>query len=56
MKKLNSARRLIEAGHDLAVYDRVPEQIGALVEAGAKAMGSLAQAARNVEERPAAPR
>ena len=40
------SRRLIEAGHDLAVYDRVPEQIGALVEAGAKAMGSLAQAAR----------
>ena len=40
------SRRLIEAGHDLAVYDRVPEQIGALVEVGAKAMGSLAQAAR----------
>ncbi len=40
------SRRLIEAGHDVAVYDRVPDQIGALVAAGAKAMGSLAQAAR----------
>jgi len=40
------SRRLIEAGHNVAVYDRVPDQIGALVEAGAKAMGSLAQAAR----------
>ena len=36
------SRRLIEAGHDVAVYDRVPDQIAALVAAGAKAMGSLA--------------
>jgi 3-hydroxyisobutyrate dehydrogenase-like beta-hydroxyacid dehydrogenase len=40
------AYRLIEAGHDLAVYNRTPDKIRALVEAGAKAMGSLDQAAR----------
>jgi 3-hydroxyisobutyrate dehydrogenase-like beta-hydroxyacid dehydrogenase len=40
------SRRLIEAGHDLAVYDRAPAQMGALAEAGAKVTGSLAQAAR----------
>jgi len=40
------ARRLIEAGHDLAVFNRTPGKIGALVDAGAKAMASLAQAAR----------
>ena len=38
-------RRIIEAGHDLAVYDRVPEQIVPVVEAGAKAMDSLGEAA-----------
>jgi len=39
------ARRLIEAGHDLAVYNRTADKIRALVEAGAKPMGSLEQAA-----------
>ena len=40
------SRRLIDAGHDLAVYDSVPGQITALIAAGAKAMASLAEAAR----------
>jgi 3-hydroxyisobutyrate dehydrogenase-like beta-hydroxyacid dehydrogenase len=40
------ARRLIEAGHDLAVYNRTPDKISALVAAGAKPMGSLGHAAR----------
>ncbi len=39
-------RRLLESGHDLAVYDSVPEQIVAVVAAGAKAMGSLGEVAR----------
>jgi len=39
-------RRLIEAGHDLAVFDRVPEQMAAVVDAGAKATGSPGEAAR----------
>ena len=40
------SRRLIESGHDLAVFDCVPEQIVAVVAAGAKAMGSLGEVAR----------
>jgi 3-hydroxyisobutyrate dehydrogenase-like beta-hydroxyacid dehydrogenase len=40
------ARRLIEASHDLAVFNRTPDKIKELVGAGAKAMASLAQAAR----------
>lgn len=40
------ARRLIEAGHDLAVFNRTPDKIKELVDAGAKALASLAQAAR----------
>jgi 3-hydroxyisobutyrate dehydrogenase-like beta-hydroxyacid dehydrogenase len=39
------ARRLIEAGHDLAVYNRTPNKIAALTEAGAKTASTLAQAA-----------
>lgn len=40
------ARRLIEAGHELAVFNRTAAKTGELVETGAKAMASLAQAAR----------
>jgi 3-hydroxyisobutyrate dehydrogenase-like beta-hydroxyacid dehydrogenase len=40
------ARRLCEAGHDVAVYNRTPEKAKALVEAGAKVVGSMAEAAR----------
>jgi 3-hydroxyisobutyrate dehydrogenase-like beta-hydroxyacid dehydrogenase len=40
------ARRLCEAGHDVAVYNRTPEKARALAEAGAKVMGSIAEAAR----------
>jgi len=38
------ARRLIEAHHDLAVFNRTPAKIGALLEVGAVAAASLAQA------------
>jgi len=41
------ARRLIEAKHDLAVFNRTPEKISGLVDAGAKAMASIAEAARH---------
>jgi len=40
------ARRLIEAKHDLGVFNRTPDKIKGLIDAGAKAMSSLAQAAR----------
>jgi 3-hydroxyisobutyrate dehydrogenase-like beta-hydroxyacid dehydrogenase len=40
------ARRLCEAGHDLAVYNRTPDKARALAEAGAKVVGSIAEAAR----------
>jgi 3-hydroxyisobutyrate dehydrogenase-like beta-hydroxyacid dehydrogenase len=40
------ARRLIEARHDLGVFNRTPGKIKELTDAGAKAMSSLAQAAR----------
>ncbi len=40
------ARRLIEAKHDLAVFNRTPDKTKELVDAGAKALASLAQAAR----------
>src|SRR5581483_3528107 len=39
------AHRLIEAGHDLAVYNRTPGKLKALIDAGAKATSTLAQAA-----------
>ncbi len=39
------ARRLCEAGHDVAVYNRTPEKARALVEAGARVVGSIAEAA-----------
>jgi 3-hydroxyisobutyrate dehydrogenase-like beta-hydroxyacid dehydrogenase len=40
------ARRMLDAGHDLGVYNRTPEKAKALAEAGAKVMGSIAEAAR----------
>jgi hypothetical protein len=40
------ARRALDAGHDLAVYNRSPDKIKALVASGAKVMGSIEQAAR----------
>src|SRR5262245_35233718 len=40
------ARRLCEAGHDVAVYNRTPEKAKALAEAGANVVGSMAEAAR----------
>jgi 3-hydroxyisobutyrate dehydrogenase-like beta-hydroxyacid dehydrogenase len=38
-------RRLCQAGHDVAVYNRTPEKARALAEAGAKVVGSIAEAA-----------
>jgi 3-hydroxyisobutyrate dehydrogenase-like beta-hydroxyacid dehydrogenase len=38
-------RRLIEAGHEVGVYNRSPEKIKPLTEAGAKAMASIKSAA-----------
>lgn len=40
------AQRLIDAGHDLAIYNRSPEKAKPLVDAGAKLMASIADAAR----------
>lgn len=40
------ARRLLDAGHDVAVYNRTPEKLKTLAEAGAKVVGSIAEAAR----------
>jgi 3-hydroxyisobutyrate dehydrogenase-like beta-hydroxyacid dehydrogenase len=39
------ARRLIEAGHDVGVYNRTPEKLKALIELGAKAVDSIKAAA-----------
>jgi 3-hydroxyisobutyrate dehydrogenase-like beta-hydroxyacid dehydrogenase len=40
------ARRILDAGHDLAVYNRTPDKVQALAAAGAKVMGSIEEAAR----------
>ena len=40
------SRRLLDAGHELAVYNRTPEKTKSLAAAGAKVMPSLAEAAR----------
>ncbi len=40
------ARRLIEAGHDVAVFDRTPAKAESLTPAGAKLTRSIAEAAR----------
>ena len=39
------ARRLIEAGHDVGVYNRTPEKLKALIELGAKPVDSIKAAA-----------
>src|SRR5918993_3690280 len=38
------ARNLLEAGHELAVWNRSPERVGPLVEAGARRADSPADA------------
>jgi 3-hydroxyisobutyrate dehydrogenase-like beta-hydroxyacid dehydrogenase len=40
------ARRILDAGHDLAVYNRSPDKTRALAAAGAKVMDSIEQAVR----------
>jgi 3-hydroxyisobutyrate dehydrogenase-like beta-hydroxyacid dehydrogenase len=40
------ARRLCEARHDVAVYNRTPEKAKTLADAGARVVGSMAEAAR----------
>jgi 3-hydroxyisobutyrate dehydrogenase-like beta-hydroxyacid dehydrogenase len=40
------AKRILDAGHDLAVYNRTPDKAQALGAAGAKVVGSIAEAAR----------
>lgn len=39
------ARRLLDAGHDLVVWNRTPDRLGELVELGATRVASIAQAA-----------
>jgi 3-hydroxyisobutyrate dehydrogenase-like beta-hydroxyacid dehydrogenase len=39
------ARRILDGGHDLAVYNRTPDKVWALGDAGAKIVGSIAEAA-----------
>ena len=41
------ARRLLDAGNDVAVYNRTAEKASALVAAGARQVGSIAAAARH---------
>jgi hypothetical protein len=43
---LAMARRLVEAKHDLAVFNRTAAKTGELLKAGARTAGSLAQAVR----------
>ena len=43
------ARRLLAAGHDVAVWNRTPERMSALVELGAAPAGSPADAARRAD-------
>jgi 3-hydroxyisobutyrate dehydrogenase-like beta-hydroxyacid dehydrogenase len=40
------ARRILDAGHDLAVYNRTMDKTKTLAAAGAKVLGSIAEAAR----------
>ena len=40
------ARRLLDAGHELAVYNRTPEKLRTLADAGATVVGTMAEAAR----------
>ncbi|OYX36307.1 MAG: hypothetical protein B7Y99_02410 [Caulobacterales bacterium 32-69-10] len=43
------ARRLLDAGHELVLYNRTPDKIAELVSAGAGSAGSAADAARDVD-------
>jgi len=43
------AARILEAGHDLAIYDRIPAQLAELGAAGATVAGSVADVARGRE-------
>jgi 3-hydroxyisobutyrate dehydrogenase-like beta-hydroxyacid dehydrogenase len=43
------ANRLLEAGHDLVVWNRTPERVEGLVERGARRAGSPAEAAESAE-------
>jgi 3-hydroxyisobutyrate dehydrogenase-like beta-hydroxyacid dehydrogenase len=40
------AHRLLKAGHEVAVFNRTPEKLKSLTTAGAKPVGSIAEAAR----------
>jgi 3-hydroxyisobutyrate dehydrogenase-like beta-hydroxyacid dehydrogenase len=39
------ARRILDGGHELAVYNRTPDKVRALGDAGARVVGSIAEAA-----------
>jgi 3-hydroxyisobutyrate dehydrogenase-like beta-hydroxyacid dehydrogenase len=41
------ARRVLEAGHDLAVYNRTPEKTVEIVAAGARRAARIGEAARH---------
>ena len=43
------ARRLLDAGHELAVWNRTPSKVSPLVEAGASTAATPAEAARGAE-------
>jgi 3-hydroxyisobutyrate dehydrogenase-like beta-hydroxyacid dehydrogenase len=40
------ARRMLDVGHELAVYNRTPEKLRTLSQTGAKIVGSIAEAAQ----------
>ncbi|MEA2971671.1 MAG: 3-hydroxyisobutyrate dehydrogenase [Actinomycetota bacterium] len=46
---LPMAARLLDAGHDLVVWNRTPEKAGPLVERGARRVANPAEAARQAE-------
>ena len=46
------SKNLIKAGHEVTVWNRTASRMDELIEAGAKASGSAAEAARNSESRP----
>ncbi len=47
------ARRLLDAGHDVAVYNRTRDKTKALADAGAKVLGSIGEACIFAAERTA---
>src|SRR5271168_3242091 len=40
------ARRLLDAGHEVAVFNRTPEKLRPLADAGAKVVGTMAEASQ----------